>query len=245
MAIKRTPSVKDIIFSNVHHYRLNHDTFTIFVSGDADAYSHDDDSEPGVTHHMADRFERNLNILSSIDPDRPIAVIMSSNGGFWEEGMQMFGAVLTCSNPITVIATKDARSMTSLIPLAADRFLIRPPAKYMIHTGTGGGSGTSIELDTIDAERRKEDEVMLRIYATRLKETHPRVSETRLKEQIKGLFQSKVDVWYSSDEAVKAGFVDDLFLGQSDWRAEEVNEDRRAKMVEAISRPVKVEISVT
>lgn len=194
---------------------------------------------------MADRLERNLHILSSLDRERPITVVLSSNGGYWEEGMQMFGAILTTPNPVTVIGIKDCRSMTSIIPLAADRFLIRPPSLYMIHRGTYGFDGTEHEVDTADIERRKINEIMVRIYAARLKETQPRVSEARLKDQIKALFQSKVDVWYSSDEAVKAGFADDLFLAQDDWRAEEINEDRRARMLDAISRPVKVEINVT
>jgi ATP-dependent protease ClpP protease subunit len=97
--------------------------------------------ESGVEHNMADRFEMNLNFLSSIDDTRPILVVMSSCGGDWDAGMQMFGSLLMCPNPVTILGTKWCRSMTSLIPLAADKFVMRPPTKYMIHRGTYGFEG--------------------------------------------------------------------------------------------------------
>lgn len=228
---------------HVHDYRVNEKSFTIFVGGDPAATASDD--EPGVTYHMADRFERNLGLLSTIDPKRPITVLLSSNGGYWEEGMQMFGALLVTPNPVTVIGTKDCRSMTSIIPLAADKFLLRPPAMYMIHRGSWGGEDREEAIDTMDIERRKTHEIMNRIYAARLKEKTPKVSEARIKDRLNELFRQRLDVWYSSAEAVGEGFVDGLFDGSKGWQATGVNTARRARMMAAISRPVKVEITVT
>lgn len=231
--------MKDFILEDVHTYLINRHNFTIFVGGDPEAIA-DGGVETGVEFRMADRFERNLNMLSSINPQRPILVMLSSNGGYWQEGMQMFGAMLTCPNPITVVGTKHCRSMSSIIPLAADRFLLRPPTKYMIHRGSYAVSETDQEAETDDNERRKDNEIMLRLYVARLREqgSYKRSSDQRIREMINRRFEKEIDVWFTAEEAVRAGFVDDIYTGQKNLRATKVNTERRARMLDVLQRPV-------
>lgn len=232
------------VLGDLHGQGVDKHSFTVYVSGDHSAKPDDDNCEPGVTFQMADRFERNLAFLSSINRARPVTVMLASNGGYWEEGMQMFGAMLTCPNPITVIGTKHCRSMTSIIPLAADRFLLRPPTGYMIHRGMSGFGGTEAECDAQDVQRRKDDELMLRIYVARLRETS-RASEVRLKEGLQRQFAQRVDVWYDTNEAIEAGFVDGVYTGQRNAAVTKINTQRRKRMLDAISRPVTVTITVS
>jgi ATP-dependent Clp protease protease subunit len=173
---------------------------------------------------------------------------MASCGGNWTEGMQMYGAILACPNPVTVFATKWARSMTSIIPLAADRFVIRPPAEYMIHRGQSGFYGLDQEADTFDIERRKATERMIRIYVARLKEQgmHRLWSPTRIRSLIESRFEKETDVWFSADEAKQWGFVDDVFDGDHDsLRARKRNRERRARMLAVLREPIKVSVTVT
>lgn len=234
---------------DVHLYRINRPTFTIYVGGDVNSLlALEELPEPGVEYNMADRFELNLGILSGINPRRPILVQMASCGGNWEEGMQMFGAILTCPNPVTVLATKWARSMTSIIPLAADRFVLRPPAKYMYHQGTYGFSGLEQEADTDDLERRKIMETMLHIYMARLHEQGMFIgrSEEKIRAVLEQGIREKIDVWFTADEAKRWGFVDDVFLGDfNTLRAKKRNEARRACMLEVLRRPIQVHIEVS
>jgi ATP-dependent protease ClpP protease subunit len=134
--------------------------------------------------------------------------------------------------------------MTSVIPLAADRFVIRPLAQYMFHQGTYGFYGTEQEASTEDSQRRIGIERMYRIYVARLKMqgAYKDMSEQRIYDMLMGQTKDHVDVWLSADEARRWGFVDDLFLGN--WktlRATKVNEERRKTMFSVLREKLRVE----
>lgn len=231
----------DFVLEDVHLYRVNRHTFTIYVGGDPQHSASEDYEEPGVEYLMADRFEMNLSILSGIDSNRPILVHLASCGGDWYAGMQMFAAILTCPNPVTVLATRWARSMTSIIPLAADRFVMRPPARYMIHDGSAVLSGTVKEVLTDSEEMRKACEVMMRLYVARLKERgpHKQKSDEDLTAVLRDLMDRKSDVWFAADEAKRWGFVDHVFDGNwSNLLATSTNQARRKRMLSVLRKPV-------
>lgn len=240
----------DFIPEDVHLYRINRHTFTVYVGGEPAIVSNEVDSrlnEPGVEYNMADRFEINLGILSGIDPDRPILIVVASCGGDWEAGMQMFSAILSCPNPTTVLVTKWARSMTSIIPLAADKFVMRPPAKYMFHYGTYGFGGLVQEVATDFVELMKSREMMLNLYAARLKEQgkFSRWSKGRIREMLTRQVEKKIDVWLYADEAKQWGLVDDIFDGNHNTlRALKKDEKRRKTMFEVLRVSTEVKIDI-
>lgn len=236
----------DFYPEDAHAYRVDRHSFTIFVGGDPAhaGVMENVGAEPGVEHNMADRFEINLNMLSGIDSEKPILINLSSCGGNWEHGMKMFGAILYCPNPVTVLATYDARSMTSLIPLAADRFLIRPPAQYMFHQGTFGFEGTVAEAITAGGELAKSSEMMLRIYIARLKSQGMYKSrpEAEIRKILIDHMKDHVDVWLSADDALRWGFADATFEGNlKTLRATKVNSERRKMMSTVIRKKLRVE----
>ena len=59
-------SQSDYFLDDVHHHRINRNNFSIYIGGDPSHMGNEGD-EPGVDYSMADRFELNLDILSSID----------------------------------------------------------------------------------------------------------------------------------------------------------------------------------
>lgn len=241
----------DKLTEDVHNFRINRHDFTVYVGGDPEHPGSPDElelGEPGVDYLMANRFDMNLGILSSIDPTRPILVEVSSCGGHYEAGMQMFGAILACPNPVTVMATKWARSMTSIIPLAADRFVMRPPATYMYHHGTYGFYGLDQEAATADVERRKSRETMFRIYTARLQEQGKFSSRTAkwIRDMLDERLRQHIDVWFSADEAVAWGFADEVFEGNHETlRVKRKNILRRERMLEVLRKPIKVEVKIS
>lgn len=248
-AVTRRNLMGDFFLEDIHDYRIDRYTFTIYVGGETTFIDADNPEslEPGVEHNMADRFELNLGTLSGIDPNRPILINMASCGGHWEEGMQMMGAILVCPNPVTILASKWARSMTSIITLGADRFVLRPPGQYMFHHGSYQFSGLAQEAETDMIELLKVREMMLRIYIARLRERgkFKKWSEDRIYAMLVESMEKKIDVWLDADEAKLWGFIDDVFDG--DWdtlRASARNEKRRKKMFEVLRRPIKVDIKV-
>lgn len=240
----RKELLNDFILEDVHQYRVDRHTFTVYVGGDP--YSEVEDKgmgEPGVDYNMADRFEMNLSILAGISKTRPILVNLASCGGSWEEGMKMFSAILACPNPVTVLGTKWCRSMTSLVPLAADNFVIRPPAKYMIHYGTYGFEGLAQEAYTANDELLRSREIMLRLYAARLRAQGKLAgkSERAIRLYLEERIEKAIDVWLDTDEAVNLGFADGVYEGDVQrLRRPSINWERRKAMWEVLRRPVKV-----
>jgi len=122
--------------------------------------------EPGVEYQMADKFIKSLHILSSKNPKRPILIRMKTNGGFWEEGMAMFDAMRTCTNPLTVVSYTHARSMSSIILQAADKRVMMPNSHFMFHEGTWGMNSTTKQVrSNFEFSERVQGPTMLDIYA--------------------------------------------------------------------------------
>src|ERR1700754_4529371 len=94
----RKALMETFALDGLHNHRVNIHTFTIYVGGDPAWDGLESDGEPGVEYRMADRFDINLGLLTSLNPKRPILVQVASCGGNWDEGMQMYGAILTCPN---------------------------------------------------------------------------------------------------------------------------------------------------
>jgi len=240
---------KDFFPNDIHDYRIDREQFIAYVGTDPGYYyTTDDASEMGVESRMADRFQTNMMTLSGIDNKRPILVVQSSCGGLWEPGMQMFSSILYCPNPVTVLATKWARSMTSLIPLAADKFIIRPPTQYMYHRGYFAFDGLDQEMDTDDRERRKSRELMYRIYVSRLKEQGKFMSwsSKRIRNMLEYHTRHEIDKWLSPHEAVEWGFADEVENSSySIQRAETRNVARRRRMKHVLNRDIKVEVVIS
>lgn len=232
----------DFALDNWQNHRVDREAFIIYVGGDP--HDEGDNSEtrgvePGVTHHMADRLEMSLTMLSHIDAKRPILIILSTCGGNWEEGMQMASAMLVCPNPITVLGLKHCRSMSSIIPLAADKFVMRPPTDYMFHYGSMAFHGLAgEEAWTVFEELTKCNDMMLRWYTARLKE-QGKFAKNRpqfIRNMLEDKMRRKVDVFLSTDEAVEWGFADGVCLGPVE-RAAKKNAKRRHLMMTVLRKP--------
>lgn len=213
---------KNSQLENLHGYRVDRENFIIHLAADpahAGSSHLEPGEEPGVEHNMADRFEINLMHLSSIDRERNILVVLSSCGGNLDHALKIMGAMLDCPNPISILATYDATSATSLIPLVADHFSIRPTARYMLHLGSQTMVGIQQELMVSDIERRIALVRLLDLYVTRLKccGRHKRWRYERIAQMLWERIEKKIDVWLSADQAVRDGFADSVFQG--DWDA--------------------------
>lgn len=219
--------------------RIDVDTFTIYVGSD-EREDHATNSEVGVEHGvtfaMADRFEQNMAFLAKMDADRPITIYLGSEGGNWEDGMQMFGALLNSPNPTTIIGIKHCRSMTSIIPLAADKFVMRPPTEYMIHYGYWGFEGTAKgEAESAYASLQRSNQMMERIYIARL-QSQGRFSKSptsEISEFLRDNFDRRVDAFFSTTETAALGFTDGVVRGPVSL-ATKINQARRDSMYAAI-----------
>jgi len=231
---------KDGHLEAIHKYQIDIPQFTIYLGADA---PREDDSEGsfGITYKVADCFEKNLDNLSSKDPRRPILIKITNYGGYFEEGHQIIAAMNRCPNPITAEASKTIASMAGLVALAADRFYMIPPAKFMLHHGYCDFDGSLDLVQTNFIELEKAKELHLQLFVARLKEQGK--FRDRSEEDVRAMLlhemRQKRDVWLDAYEAQEWGICD-----QGRDRATKRNETRRVGIREVLNMEITVKIEV-
>jgi ATP-dependent protease ClpP protease subunit len=202
------------IIENIHGYNLNLSDRSIYLFGEESYTSGtgiDETQQPGVEYIMANKFVKNLNILSSISK-KPITIHSSTNGGHWCEGIMIYDAIKSCKSIIKIINYKEARSMSSIIFLAADERIMMPNSQFMIHTGTTTIDGTGTQVDTEYKEHKKAMDIMLQIYTNHLykKPYWKNKTKQQITNWIKKQMKASEEVYFTAEEALELGFCDSI-----------------------------------
>ena len=204
---------------DMHEYGVDTRHFVIYLQG-IEENPYEDCEEPGVEYRMANRFIKNLDILTGIDADKPITVSMKTNGGDWCEGMAMHDAMLQVSNPITIINYTHARSMSSLMFQAANKRIMMPHSTYMMHEGTFGVDGTWKQVKTEVRFAVETDHQMMDVYIDAIQRTPHSSMHTWSRKKILGWLKKSMDkseeVYMLPEDAIKAGFADQLWISDED-----------------------------
>jgi ATP-dependent protease ClpP protease subunit len=202
--------------SDIHEHGVDTRHFMIYMQG-VEENPDEEYGEPGVEYRMANRFIRNLDILTGIDADRPITVSMKTCGGDWVEGMAMYDAILATPNPVSIVSYTHARSMSSLILQAANKRILMPHSYFMYHEGTTGHEGTPKQVRSDFEFGKHADEQMLNVYVAAIKRSPGKMkgwSKSRIKTELVKQMNDKEDVYLLAGEAIAMGFADEVF---SDW----------------------------
>jgi ATP-dependent protease ClpP protease subunit len=201
---------------NIHYVHnhdidfLNNEIYLVGVPDYQTGVGVDDSGEPGVEHIMASRFIKNLNLLSNQNDD-PITIHMKTCGGDWSEGIAIYDAIRTCKNHITIVSYTHARSMSSLIFLAADHRIMHQHSTYMFHGGMIWTGGTQKQFETMYEENKKSMDQMINIYVDHLKKYSMKSkSKKAIREWIIEQMKEKEDVFFSAEESLKLGFTDEI-----------------------------------
>jgi ATP-dependent Clp protease protease subunit len=217
---KSSYDIDDSMFT-LHEYDLDYENNEIYLTGIRD-YSvgtgADFDQEPGVEHIMAGRFIKNMQTLMRKKGNDPILIHMKTNGGHWKEGMAIYDMIKNCPNPVTILNYTHARSMSSLIFLAANKRVMMPHSDFMFHEGQMYGGGTVKQYLTEAEEVKKADNQMLNIYVNCLKKQGymSKWSRKRIRQWLVDKMNLKEDVYVNAKDAVKYGFADEVFNGNWD-----------------------------
>jgi len=200
---------------NTHEYDIDIDANHIYLFGDQRQAIDEDDQEPGINYVIANRFIRNLNILSRKNPNKPILVHMKTCGGYWQEGMAIYDTIKLCPNYITILSYTHARSMSSLILQAADKRVLMPNSIFMFHDGSMSASGTTKQFLTEATELKKSMTTMRDIYVNSMRnsEKFSGWADKKIHSWLKKQMNLKEDVFLSAEEAVECGFADEIYDG--------------------------------
>jgi len=204
----------------VHDYDFDPLGFQIYLVGREEPnIAEMEMGEPGVEFRMASRFIKNLDILTNIDPAKPILVSLKSCGGDVHEGMAIYDAIMAAPNPVTIVSYTHARSMTSIILQAANKRILMPSSYFMFHDGDSSFEGTTKQFHTYaEFSKKTFDSNMCNIYAERMKhKPGSKVAtwkEERIIKWLREEMDKKEDVYLTAVEAVDLGFADEIF---SSW----------------------------
>lgn len=160
-----------------------------------------DEIDAEVTH----RFLMVLDKLAEID--KPIRVVLNSNGGDVAGGFAIYDAIKGCGVPVVIDAYGEASSIAALILQAGTLRRMAPECRFMIHDG-------SINLGDVGAaqliSQAKEFETVNQRHNLIL----ARVSGLTVAEVT--AYCSK-ETYLSAEQCVGMGFAD-LVLYKNDWR---------------------------
>jgi ATP-dependent protease ClpP protease subunit len=207
----------------IHEYNIDPEKREIYLFPNEEYIEGPDpNDEPGVEYSMTSRFIKNMRILMSLS-DEPILVHMKTCGGDWVEGMAMYDMIRACPNHVTVLSYTHARSMSSLVLLAADRRVLMPESMFMFHRGEAALVGTSTQVDTQYEQQKLADERMVEIYVAALRESErfAGMTDKKIAGWVRQRMREKEDVYLTAAEAVAHNFADEVFgaNGVYDWAA--------------------------
>lgn len=216
---RRNISQRSEMIYDVHNFGIILDTREIFLSNNLN------DEDPEIDHVVANNFIRNLQLLNSMN-NETILVHMITNGGDWNYGIAIYDAIKnSCDDPnlsdIVILAYAHARSMSSVIPQAANYRVMMPNADFLIHWGTEAVEGNHTSVQSEARWCAFIAEQMLDIYYRRCKDGDFWKRQGILTEnEIKGYLKENMDrkqEWYMTPRmAVDMGFMDAV-LGDDNY----------------------------
>ena len=137
--------------------------------------------------------------LDAIAPGKEITFYISSPGGMVTSGMVVYDTMKLISSPVSTICMGMAASMGSILLSGGTkgRRFIFPHGEVMIHQPSGGGRGTSADLEIMAEQMQKTKLMGAQILADNCGQTLEKV-----------LKDFDRDYWMDAKESMAYGIVD-------------------------------------
>ena len=156
-----------------------------------------------VSKNTAEACIKQLTTWMRQDTGCPIEIIFNSPGGSVVDGLALYdfiGQVRAAGHVVTTTSIGMAASMAGILLQAGDRRIMGREAWLLIHEASFGAGGKMGDVeDTVEWVKKIQKRIVA-IFAARSHMTAAQI-ERRWKRK---------DWWLSSDDAFKAGFVDEI-----------------------------------
>jgi ATP-dependent Clp protease protease subunit len=139
--------------------------------------------------------------LEARDPGKEITFYINSPGGIVTSGMVIYDAMQMISSPVSTVCMGMAASMASILLSGGTKGkrYIFPHGEVMIHQPSGGGRGTSADLEIMAVQIRKTKLLGAEILAKNCGQTVEKV-----------LKDFDRDYWMDAKESIEYGIVDQV-----------------------------------
>ncbi|MCH9612869.1 MAG: ATP-dependent Clp protease proteolytic subunit 1 [Chlamydiia bacterium] len=162
-----------------------------------------------VDDKLAKEVIRQLWYYESVDPTKPIVVVINSPGGSVDSGFAIWDQMKMISSPIITIVCGLAASMGSVLSLAGDKGcrFATPNSRIMMHqpliAGTIQGQATDLEIQA--NEILKTRAALVKIYAEASGKSEEEIDESIDRDR-----------WFGADEALEFGLLDKVINSYND-----------------------------
>jgi len=139
--------------------------------------------------------------LEAIEPGKEITFYINSPGGVVTSGMVIYDTMKMISSPVSTVCMGMAASMGSILLSGGTkgRRFIFPHGEVMIHQPSGGGHGTSADLEIMAEQIKKTKEMGAQLLADNCGQTFEKVMK-----------DFDRDYWMDAKESVAYGIVDGI-----------------------------------
>lgn len=137
--------------------------------------------------------------LEAIEPGKEITFYINSPGGVVTSGMVIYDTMQMISSPVSTVCMGMAASMGSILLSGGEkgRRFIFPNAEVMIHQPSGGGRGTSADLEIMAVQIQKAKMLGAKILADNCGQPIEKI-----------LKDFDRDHWMDANESIAYGIVD-------------------------------------
>ncbi|MFT3908982.1 MAG: ATP-dependent Clp protease proteolytic subunit [Ferruginibacter sp.] len=137
--------------------------------------------------------------LEALDPGKEITFYINSPGGMVTSGMVIYDTMQMISSPVSTVCMGMAASMASILLSGGQkgRRFIFPHGEVMIHQPSGGGRGTSADLEIMAVQMQKAKILGAQILADNCGQTLEKI-----------LKDFDRDHWMDAKESIAYGIVD-------------------------------------
>jgi ATP-dependent Clp protease, protease subunit len=154
-----------------------------------------------VNDKSAKDITNRLLFLEAKEPGKEITFYINSPGGVITSGMVIYDTMKMISSPVSTVCMGMAASMGSILLSGGEkgkRFIF-PHGEVMIHQPSGGGQGTSADLEIMAIQIQKAKELGAKILAENCGQSYEKVME-----------DFDRDYWMDAEESKKYGIVDGI-----------------------------------
>lgn len=142
-----------------------------------------------------------LMYLEALDPGKEITFFINSPGGGVTSGMVIYDTMQMITSPVSTVCMGMAASMGSILLSGGKKGkrYIFSHGEVMIHQPSGGGKGTSADLEIMAIQIQKAKMLGAKILADNCGQTIEKV-----------LKDFDRDYWMNAEESIKYGIVDGI-----------------------------------
>jgi ATP-dependent Clp protease protease subunit len=152
-----------------------------------------------VNDKSAKDITNRLLFLEATDPGKEITFYINSPGGVITSGMVIYDTMQMITSPVSTVCMGMAASMGSILLSggAKGKRFIFPHGEVMIHQPSGGGQGTSADLEIMAVQIQKAKQLGAKILAENCGQTYEKVMD-----------DFDRDYWMDAAESKQYGIVD-------------------------------------